>query len=105
MKVNVEYEVTCCRDCPYLKTGQSFGSDGRCGPMVYKCNKGAYGGIDEFGYSTGYYSIPKVPPYKCPLFNEEPMKRVASKLEIKVSKLERILEEENCELKEKCLNK
>ena len=101
MKVTIKYEVENCNNCPYLAKGRTFGNDGRDGKTVYKCTKGAYGGKDEFGYSTGSYSIPKVPPYGCPLFNESPIKRVASKLEISISKLEKILEEENCELKEK----
>ena len=101
MKVTIEYEVENCKNCPYLAKGRTFGNDGRDGETVYKCTKGAYGGKDEFGYSTGSYSIPKVPPYGCPLLNESPIKRVASKLEISISKLEKILEEENCELKEK----
>lgn len=95
MKVKIDYEITGCNDCPYLRKGTDFGNDGR---TVYICSKGAYGGFGkgDFGTDSGPYRIPKVPPYKCPYFKCSGLDRVASNLDIDSKELDRVLKEENC---------
>lgn len=94
MKITIEYEVTGCKDCPYLTTGKTYGNDGRDGSLVYMCKKGVYGATTEWG-DLGAYNIPLYPPRNCPYFNSTPVERLASKLNKSVNEIERILEEEN----------
>lgn len=100
MKITIDYEVTGCSDCPHLKKGKTFGNDGRDGVLVYKCDKGVFGGKCSYGCDTGLYKKPKVPPYGCPYFKTTPMERVASKLNISEDELDGILVQEHCVLKE-----
>lgn len=96
MKISID--VTGCQDCPYLRTGRTFGNDGRDGRTVFKCSKGVFGGKDDWGYSYGEYTVPKVAPYGCPFFKSNPIDRVASKLNVSIDKLEEILKDEHCEI-------
>ena len=95
MVINVEYEVDGCYNCPFIKRGTNYGMDGRDSRTVYVCEKGAFGGKNEWG-DFGFNTMPKVAPYGCPYFNNPPIDRVASKLDIDVKKLEKILNEEHC---------
>lgn len=60
MKVTVD--VNSCKDCPFLKTGYTYGNDGRDGSLVYICKLGAFGGIDSTpgyeGYARGLFKLP-----------------------------------------------
>ena len=101
MKITIDYEITGCGDCPCLKLGNAYdGGDGRSNRPVYKCDKGVFGGTDSFNYDTGLSRKPKVPPYGCPYFKVRVVERVASKLNIDVRELEKILLDEHCILKE-----
>lgn len=104
----VHYEtikITNCSDCPYCKTGMTFGNDGRDGKTVYICERGAFGKRDAVeyygfsGYSIGPVTIPKYPPTKCPIIKTPLVKIIASKLDISEFKLQKVLDEENCEIK------
>lgn len=98
MKITVEYEVSGCKDCPYLTKGKTYGNDGRDGVVVYICEKGAYGcKKSEFG-DLGLSSIPLYPPKSCPFFNSTPTERLASKLNMDVKRLEKILKEESIDI-------
>lgn len=65
-KVSIDYEFDTCRDCPYLRTGRSFGNDGRDGSTVYICRKGCFGGTDDIYGDFGELKKPTTPPYSCP---------------------------------------
>lgn len=100
MKVSIDFEITSCKDCPFLTTGTSFGIDGRGGSTVCKCKKGVFGGKDGYGCDTGECSIPKTPPYGCPYIQANVLDRVAFKMNISVNELKQVLNEEHCEIKE-----
>lgn len=97
MKITIDYEVSGCKDCPYLTTGRTFGNDGRDGTTVYKCNKGVFGGSNSWG-SFGLDRKPEVPPFGCPYFKSSAVERVASRLNISCSKLNDILNEEHADI-------
>lgn len=68
MKVLLEFEINKCGECPFIKTGWTFGNDGRDGRTVYICSKGAFGILkDKLGYSEGLIKIPDDIPKKCPI--------------------------------------
>lgn len=97
-------KVTGCKDCPYCNKTRTYGNDGRDGSIVYVCDKGAFGNIDDVkyygfpGYATGPRSIPRYPGRKCPLFNTTPIRSIASKLDMDEKELKNILESEDCEI-------
>lgn len=97
MKISVEYEINGCEDCPFLTTGKTYGNDGRDGSLVYKCNKGVFGGSDNWG-SFGLEIKPKVPPFGCPYIKSSVIERVSSRLNISCNKLNQILKEEHADL-------
>ena len=65
MKFSLNYDIDNCKDCPCLHIVKSFGNDGRDGSNVCRCDKGTFGGIDQYGYPTGLSKIPKVIPDNC----------------------------------------
>ena len=71
MKITIE--VFGCVECPYLKTGKTYGNDGRDGETVYLCKLGAFGhklkGVYE-GYSEGKRIAPSYIPENCPCRKE-----------------------------------
>lgn len=101
MKAIINLEVTGCKNCPYTRIGRSFGNDGRDGSTVYICTQGAFGGKYDDGFGEfGPSSLPSIPPLKCPILKYDAMERVASKINIKVDALRKILLDEQCELKD-----
>lgn len=99
MKISVDYEITGCVDCPYLRTGRTYGNDGRDGWTVYICSKGVFGGTGDWG-DFGLDRKPKIAPYGCPYLNATAIERVASKINITTKEFEKILKDEHCEVKE-----
>ncbi len=99
MKAVINYEITGCHDCPYLTKGLTYGNDGRDGVIVYKCEKGAFGGEDEYG-SFGFDTKPTIPPYKCPFLKYPAEERVAARLNVDYKKFKQILAQECVEIKE-----
>lgn len=96
-KINIEYDFTSCKSCPFLKEGNSFGEDGRGTDTIYFCSKGAFGGRDQFhkSYERGYNRIPKVPPCNCPYIESDINEVLADRLDMALWRLKEILEHEN----------
>lgn len=69
MEITVTFKVSGCRGCPYLKTGRTYGNDGRDGSEVFICTEGVYGDPVYTGYWEGLSKIPNVTPQDCP-FNK-----------------------------------
>lgn len=97
MKITIDYEVSGCSDCPYLAKGRTYGNDGRDGRLVYKCNKGTFGGSNDLG-DCGLDMIPAAPPYGCPFFKCSGIERLASRLNVKCTTLNDILNEEHLDI-------
>ena len=70
MKIIMEFNS--CLDCPYCKTGRTYGNDGRDGWTNYYCSKGAFGEHDG-SYIVGkeYKEVCVDIDANCPLENIE----------------------------------
>lgn len=68
--ITLTIQVKQCAGCPRLITGRTYGNDGRDGHLVYKCSEGAFGGIDDWGYSLGLEVAPKEIHPECPHLKE-----------------------------------
>lgn len=103
-KINIThtYEFDNCNGCPELKTGRSFGNDGRDGRTVYICNKGCFGKYNSVygNYDSGLSNIPKEPPVKCPYIENNNIKILANKLRISYEEVRNTLIELGLTVKE-----
>ena len=101
--MKIEIEITGCGDCIYLKSGRSYGNDGRDGVRVFYCRQGAFGqkGAVYGDYDMGLNYIPKVPPKGCPYFKSDSFDLLAQDLRISPEKLKDLLNQYNMELTSK----
>ena len=95
--MKIEIEITGCGDCIYLKSGRSYGNDGRDGTRVFYCLQGAFGqkGAIYRDYDMGLDYVPKVPPKGCPYFDSDTFDLLAQDLRISTDKLKDLLNKYN----------
>ena len=96
--MKIEININGCGDCPKLKSGKTFGTDGRDGWWVYYCDNGAFGrksDQSEYGCSSGKTKIPTIPPKGCPYFESDDMELLSQDLNISVSELKNLFDKYN----------